>query len=136
MMGFWKILLLRKEAGAACGIRTRVDRFEGPGSCSARRRRRSFFDLERAAGIEPATDGLEDRDSASELYPHELTELGERLFGWHQRKDLNPDERSWRPPCCRYITLAYHREELNHDLSFYRCVAVVPRDDLNARPAG
>src|SRR5262249_3379944 len=28
--------------GAACGIRTRVDRFEGPGSCSARRRRHRF----------------------------------------------------------------------------------------------
>src|ERR1700730_7014401 len=56
----------KKLIGAACGIRTRVDRFEGPGSCSARRRRRC---LERAAGIEPATDGLEDRGSASELYP-------------------------------------------------------------------
>jgi hypothetical protein len=30
--------------------------------------------MERAAGIEPATDGLEDRGSASELYPHELAE--------------------------------------------------------------
>jgi hypothetical protein len=30
--------------------------------------------LERAAGIEPATDGLEDRGSASELYPLELME--------------------------------------------------------------
>src|ERR1043166_747739 len=28
-----------------------------------------------------------------------------RPFDWHQRKDLNPDERSWKPPCCRYITL-------------------------------
>jgi hypothetical protein len=30
--------------------------------------------MERAAGIEPATDGLEDRGSASELYPRELAE--------------------------------------------------------------
>jgi hypothetical protein len=45
-----------------------------------------------------------------------------RPFGWHQRKDLNPDERSWRPPCCRYITLAYHREELHNCMR----VAVVP----------
>jgi hypothetical protein len=67
------------------------------------------FCLERAAGIEPATDGLEDRGSASELYPHDLAQSAgvepARRCGWHQRKDLNPDERSWKPPCCRYITL-------------------------------
>jgi hypothetical protein len=30
--------------------------------------------LERAAGIEPATDGLEDRGSASELYPRDASD--------------------------------------------------------------